>query len=188
MVKINYNRIKRAVCLLLLMAFCFFLMLAGCGEDEITGTDAYPTTAEDSGDKNVQPQGTILRLDKAYEEGLISTEHLQSIAYYYNFWLQDDSDFVPIPKDPEELSEETIIKIRKTYYYIRDGYNKGALLSYVSVGDYYGTYDGYAVVDISGGGCTSPIGGYPLTYEEYEIGGVVFYWYSTLFVFKAFDE
>ena len=187
MVKVSCNRIKRAVCLVIIFVFCFVLMLTGCGEAEITDIDMHPTTNEERGDKDVQPQGTIWRLDEAYEEGLISTEHLQSIAYYYNFWLQDDSDFVPIPKYPEELSNETILKIRKTYYYIRDGYNKGAALYNVRVCDYYGTYDGYAVVDISGGGCDSPIGGLPYSCEEYEIGGVVFYWYSTLFVWKAFD-
>lgn len=138
------------------------------------------------GQNEVQPQGTLLWLESAYSDGLISYDDLRSIAYYYN-GESAEADFVPSPKNPEQLSAETIRKIKETYYYQADGFNKGASVDDVYVSGYCGTYNGYVVVEI-GSGCDTGIGGEPMIYEEYEIDGVIFYWYTPLRVWKSFDE
>jgi hypothetical protein len=69
---------------------------------------------------------------------------LESIAYYQNGGSGDET-FSPIPKDPEELSDETENAIKETRVYdIRnDSQNpiKRAKTDDVSISRYYGTYN-----------------------------------------------
>ena len=82
-----------AVCLLVLPA-----VLAGCG----------PKT-----------YGTFYTLQEAYDNGYLTREDLMSIAYYknggrrYNESIMPEN-YAPIPKDPEELSESTSLRICST--------------------------------------------------------------------------
>ena len=82
-----------AVCLLVLPA-----VLAGCG----------PKT-----------YGTFYTLQEAYDNGYLTREDLMSIAYYknggrrYNESIMPE-DYAPIPKNPEELSESTSLRICST--------------------------------------------------------------------------
>ena len=158
------------------MAFAFI----GCNDD--SGEEKQPHEEQ----KEIKLWGTFFWLDAAYADGLISYDALRSIAYYYN-GESAEIDFVPIPKDPETLSDETILKIQETYYVGSNGAEKGATLDDVVVGDYCGTYNGCVIVSVIAN-CTSGIGGDPIDYEKYEIGGVVFNRYTPLRVWKAFDE
>ena len=63
--------------------------------------------------------GTFYTLQEAYDNGYLTRENLMSIAYYknggrrYNESIMPE-DYAPIPKDPEELSESTSLRIRST--------------------------------------------------------------------------
>ena len=63
--------------------------------------------------------GTFYTLQEAYDNGYLTREDLMSIAYYqngsrrYNESIMPE-DYAPIPKDPEELSESTSLRIRST--------------------------------------------------------------------------
>lgn len=138
----------------------------------------------DNENKNeeTKSQSTICGLEEAYAEGLISKDDLRSIAYYYN-GEDAESDFVPPPKTPETLNENTISKIKQAYYdKVSDGHST-ATVDDVNIGGYYGAYNGCVIVIISAS-CTSGIGGDPRYYPEYEIDGVVFYWYTPLQVWQ----
>lgn len=127
-------------------------------------------------------QSTFYSLEEAYENGLISKDDLRSIAYHYNS-ADAETDFVPIPKSPESLSEETVNKIKRAYYDKVGGENLGATVDDVYIGGYYGTYAGCVVVML-GGDCMSGFGGDPIYYPEYMIDDIVFYWYTPLKVWK----
>ena len=63
--------------------------------------------------------GTFYTLQEAYDNGYLTREDLMSIAYYknggrrYNESIMPEN-YAPIPKDPEELSESTSLRIRST--------------------------------------------------------------------------
>ena len=63
--------------------------------------------------------GTFYTLQEAYDNGYLTREDLMSIAYYqnggrrYNESIMPE-DYAPIPKDPEEPSESTSLRIRST--------------------------------------------------------------------------
>ncbi|MCH5148830.1 MAG: hypothetical protein J1G05_05675 [Clostridiales bacterium] len=133
-------------------------------------------------DEEERVQSTVCSLEEAYESGFISKDDLRSIAYYYNS-EEAATDFVPIPKNPESLSEETVRKIKKAYYFKVGGEKTEAVVDDVSIGGYYGTYSGCVVVVINAS-CMSGIGGDPVYYPEYTIDGVVFYQYTPLKVWK----
>ena len=141
---------------------------------------------KDNEDEKDKLQSTVCGLEEAYESGLISKDELRSIAYYYN-GEEAATDFVPIPKNPESLSEETVLKIKKAYYLKLGGDEKGAVIDDVGIGGYYGTYSGCVVVVINGS-CVSGIGGDPIYYPEYTIDGIVFYQYTPLKVWKEITE
>lgn len=132
--------------------------------------------------KEELPQSVLCGLEEAYTKGLISKDDLRSIAYYYN-GKDAATDFVPTPKNPESLSEDTIKKIQRAYYDKVGGEKTEAVVDDVNIGGYYGTYDGCVIVYINAS-CMSGIGGDPICYPEYAIEDVVFYWYTPLQVWK----
>ena len=100
----------------------------------------------------------------AYNHDMLTHRELRSIAYYYHDgknvtynrfgkerWTKDFF-FVPNPKKPKVLDEETQDKIRQAYlaYTVcgapenEDYINKVA--DYIQIGGYYGTYNGYAAI------------------------------------------
>ena len=122
--------------------------------------------------KETNPPGEIYSLEKAYENGWITREHLLSIAYYFgqtdnNAELQDEN-YAPIPKNPEKLSKKTALKIRKTELY--SARSSKAELSDVEIIGYYGCYSGYYAVEISASYLLYPA----VVNAERTIGGVLF--------------
>ena len=160
---------KKLFCALILTFLSSFMLFAfvGCNENE--------SEAE-------LPPSELYRLAEAYAKGLITKDDLRNIAYYYN-GEHATTDFVPLPKNPETLSEQTIKKIKQAYYdKVFDG-NSDATVDDVNIAGYYGTYNGYVIIEINAS-CVSGIGGDPLSYPEYVIGDVIFYSYTPLQVWK----
>lgn len=127
-------------------------------------------------------QSVLCGIEEAYTTGLISKDDLKSIAYYFN-GENAATGFVPTPKDPESLSEDTIKKIQRTYCDKVSGDKTEAVVDEVNIGGYYGTYNGCVIVEINAS-CIGGIGGDPICYPEYMIEDVVFYWYTPLHVWK----
>jgi hypothetical protein len=92
----------------------------------------------------VEKKGDFYTLQEAYDQGLLTKDALESIAYYQNGGSGDET-FSPIPKDPEELSEDTEKAIKETRVYDKrnDGQYpiKKAKTDDVSIAQYYGTYN-----------------------------------------------
>lgn len=62
--------------------------------------------------------GEILSLEQAYKSGYLTQEDLKSIAYHYHGGTTYNEEIMgenykPIPKNPENLSEKTITRIKK---------------------------------------------------------------------------
>lgn len=94
-----------------------------------------------------QTYGTFYTLEEAYEAGILTHDELMSIAYYHNGGTRGNEaimgeDYVPIPKDPQELSEETSWKICETaaYNYRREYENAEASADDFKIIRYHGTY------------------------------------------------
>lgn len=113
--------------------------------------------------------GKFYTLEKAYTNGWLSIEELQSIAYYYHG--SDDTSLKPIPLYPENLSEETEKKIKRTHLVLIKEDYPFANINGVHITEYFGTYgdciavcvmDDYRKIDV-------------LEIPELEIGGVMFY-------------
>ena len=120
--------------------------------------------------------GEFYTLDEAYENGWLMQGDLKNIAYYYHTRYGEtehiDQSFVPTPKTPETLNEETQNKIKRTYLdevaMVPDG-----TFDNIDISQYYGTYNGCVVIGI--------VSDYllidPLLYPEYVIGEVSFFDY-----------
>ena len=120
-----------------------------------------------------------MSLENAYNLGCLKQEDLRSIAYYYNENTETPT-FELIPKVELDKKIENNIKLsylQKTY--IKEVY-PNATINDIQNFEYYGTYNGYAVVFI-----IDSLFGYDFVFEpEYMIGGVPFYNYCQLSVYK----
>lgn len=102
-----------------------------------------------------QQEGEFYTLKQGYDKGLITMEELQTIAYYHSNGY-DCSNITPIPKDPEILDEETLLKLKNDGLILlldqkdKDGKQKYpcATINDISVIGYYGTYNGVIAVKI----------------------------------------
>ncbi len=129
---------------------------------------------------------TFYHLQYAYDRGLITTEDIQSIAYYNNLRHFEPTvsaspapdgptpvptEFIPAPIDPAELSEDVWARIRNSYQYVVDGelWKFTSLQNHTEPYDfhYYGTYQGYLAIFIR---TTSP---YPMKQSDEEIDGIL---------------
>lgn len=97
--------------------------------------------------------GTFYTLQEAYDTGYLTKEDVMSIAYYHNggrVYNEDimNEDYTPIPKAPQELSENVSYKIRETVALdLRHSGIKNAEADGVNIVHYYGTYeDAVAVI------------------------------------------
>ena len=112
--------------------------------------------------------GAFYTLEEAYENDWLSQSDLLNIAFYYQG--SENEDFQPTPKDPEALSKEQILEIKKTYLCdvlkISDGD-----VEKINLYKYYGTYNGMIAVGVTDTYYLYDI----IVNPEYEIGGVVFY-------------
>lgn len=100
-----------------------------------------------AGCKGSPPFGEFYSLQGAYEAGILTHDELMSIAYYHNGGTRGNEaimgeDYVPIPKDPQELSEETSWKICETaaYNYRQEYENTEASADDFKIIRYHGTY------------------------------------------------
>ena len=173
---------KKLFCALVLTILSSFMLFTfvGCNDN---GTEV----GRNENESEVElPLSVLYWIEEAYANGLITNDDLRSIAYYYN-GENATTDFVPLPKNPETLSEQTIKKIQQTYYdKVFDG-NSDATVDDVNIAGYYGTYNGYVIIEINAS-CVSGIGGDPLYYPEYVIGDVIFYSYTPLQVWKEMNS
>jgi hypothetical protein len=147
----------------LILASVFFLstvgMLGGCNKKQVFYDE--------------------MSLDSAYNLGYLTQEHLKSIAYYYNKETTEPT-FELIPK--VELDKKIEDNIKLSYLqrsYIKSRY-PNATVNDIRRFEYYGTYDGCAVVFI-----LATLFKYDLKFEaEHTIGEVTFYNYCELSVYK----
>lgn len=110
--------------------------------------------------------GEICSLEKAYEQGLLDQEAMQSIADYWN------SNTVC----PEELSSKTEKKIKKAYLQWIDPPAKPDIDKVHIIG-YYGNYNEYIVVRMTDDYRAVDV----MVYPEYKFGDVIFYDYFGFF-------
>ena len=120
-----------------------------------------------------------MSLESAYNSGYLTQEHLKSIAYYYNKETTEPT-FELIPK--VELDKRIEENIKLSYLqrpHIKEHY-PNATANDIKTFQYYGTYDGYAVVFV-----LDSLFLYDLKFEaEYTIGEITFYNYCALSVYK----
>lgn len=118
--------------------------------------------------------GKFLYLDEAYENGYLTQEDLIFIAYIYNHGRDGNEaiiseDYTPNHKDPRELSNKTVNRIKQTYLSNVIG-DKTVSDKYINLFAYYGTYNGAVVIGITDNyNCYDKI-----IIEEYKIEGVTF--------------
>lgn len=121
-----------------------------------------------------------LDLEVAFERGWITTEDLKSIAYYYNRET-DEPNFTLVPKT--ELTVDTEYKLKMSYLNssgIKDSFPDANEKNIVYF-QYYGTYNGFVVARIRDNLLCYDI----KTYPHKIIGGVSFYDYISLEVYKT---
>ena len=123
-------------------------------------------------------------LEEAYNNGWISRTDLKNIAYYYHKNTRyEDKYFVPIPKDPEVLDEETENRLTLAYrdalllWGVEEVYVNGNPDG-IHVKRYYGTYSGCITVSVT----VDYIKAYPIIKSRYYIGGVLFRNYSASYI------
>lgn len=116
--------------------------------------------------------GVIYTLEYAYSKGMIDKAQLESIAYYHN--VNNDANYskpnyVPIPKNPEVLDEQTQNIIKRSYLDNALDKPEGDI-ERVTIFNYFGCYNGHYVIRI--------IDDYniyePLFNGNYQIDGVTF--------------
>lgn len=118
--------------------------------------------------------GNFYSLQEAYDNGWLTQENLQSIAYYYYDRFESehkDTDFKPVPK--QELTRQMERNICQTYLMMLKETCPYAKLNNVSICYYYGTYGDCVIVHV-----TDDLMFYDLIIEDEEIGTVMFYRYT----------
>ena len=124
-------------------------------------------TDEVAGSELQTEKGKLYYLYEIYEIGEITKQDLLSIAYYVNGGIREDNEgrypanFVPAPKDPEELDETTKSTIEIAFRYPM-GWN-------ARFSAYYGRYGEYLAVSLNNG--SRGHRGYSY---DYAIDGVIF--------------
>ncbi len=158
---------KKKIIVFLLVAVLLAMSICLCACNDSDNEDVY---------SNPRQLGDFHTLEEAYEQGIISHDDLLNIAYYnhqrYDFFdfPDDDPNFVGAPKDPEVLSEETKAAICETYaLYMKTEENRINIpKGHITVVEYYGTYNGWAVVGIGRPGA------FLAGYAHPKIGGIKF--------------
>ena len=121
-----------------------------------------------------------MSLESAYNLGYLTQEHLKSIAYYYNKETTEPT-FELIPK--VELDKKIEDNIKLSYLQRSDIQSRypNATVNDILGFDYYGTYDGCAVVFVY-----DSLFMCDLRFEaEYILGDVTFYNYCELSVYNT---
>ena len=112
-------------------------------------------------------------LEDAYEAGWLTEDDLRIIANYYNNGTLSE---IPLSKEKENNIRHTYLQEADIYKYRPD-----ATVNDVSVFNYYGIYNGYAVAFLR-----DRFFQYDYKFwQEKEIGGVMFYNYIGLWVYDT---
>ena len=129
-------------------------------------------------------EGTFYTLQKAYDEGYLTKEEIMSIAYYHNggrVYNEEimSEEYTPIPKTPQELSEETVNKIKENAAYeynSEHNHETKATADGFTIVHYYGTYDGAVAVIVT----HSYLGDSPAVVVDnsYSVAGVIFHYWT----------
>ena len=126
-------------------------------------------------------EGHFYTLAEAYESGLLSEQHLMSIAYYNNQGRTGneaimDESYQPMKKRPEELSNIADLTIRRTYWKKYFGINNEEEISVddIAINPYLGMYNNCIAIMIwvDGGAYGDAVG-------DDVIGGVHFFYPNT---------
>jgi hypothetical protein len=120
-------------------------------------------------------------LEDAYEAGWITEDDLKTIADY---WNNDDRTLPEMQYSQEVVNNIKYTKFKAIHYHF-----DSSELKYLFFKDkknmrigYYGTYNGYVVARVSGKYSSVVVD--PYIHDEKTIGGVTFYNYMTLTVYK----
>lgn len=130
------------------------------------------------GCKKRQAIGKFYTLQEACEQGFLTEEDVKAIAFYHGGREANadkfEEDYVPIPKNPEQIPAkiQNDIKSDYIYYFLKE--SKNAKESMIKIEEYYGSYNGYYVAVIGHnvpgtnhhtGIMTKEIMGYKFTYD-----------------------
>lgn len=90
-------------------------------------------------------EGTFYSLQEVYDYGWLTQTDLMSIAYYHNggrIYNEEimSEDYAPLPKTPEVLSDETILKIKNTAARNYSEHIRYAEADGFTIAQYCGTY------------------------------------------------
>lgn len=129
--------------------------------------------------KNIK--GVFYSIQDAYDEGMLTTDQLRSIAHYQSSG-ENEPDHIPIPMNPEVLSNSTIKSISKTYLAkLKLATKEDGTLMYpnatiedIIISGYYGTYSEAIAIKIS-----DNFSGCPGVVLEFVVGGVTFTYSGT---------
>ncbi len=163
------NKKDRKTRLLFILFSFFTLSITSCGTNS-------------NGINNTEQYGIFYDLEEAYTNGFLTSDNLENIAYYYfeETIAHDHSEcdlFVPIPKTPAHLSNETETAIKKTYLNELQTRGENVTLYNIQINNYLGTYNDYIIV-----GVTDDYFSYDYVFEpERVIGGVWFRSYCSKF-------
>ena len=104
--------------------------------------------------EGAKEKGEFLTLSEVYESGDITRQDLLDIAYYNNCGITESNKtqypegYVPTPKNPEKLDDDTKQKIEADLVSANEEYrtHENILIAYVLY--YYGTYGDYIAVKV----------------------------------------
>ncbi len=153
------SKFAKFICVGLLLIICISVLFA-CNKDDNFRNE-----------RNGEPEaGAFYSLQTAYDNGWICRNDLRNIAYHRTGDAQKKG-FVPTAKNPEVLSAETELAIKEAYIRdLRENYNDTVDINLdgVSIDAYYGEYEGFIAIMISG------YYGYMDVITEDNVGGVKF--------------
>lgn len=148
-IRIFITALLAALCLALCV--CCFVACRDEPTDETNDNVTFDTT-----------KGELLKLQEAYDAGLLTTGDLMSAAYYYHeSWFNNGREwnddimpesFTPMSKDPAELDDSIEEAITYAYLtYVDKIPEDGQISEFIGVRAYCGMYGDCIVVRFSGG-------------------------------------
>ncbi len=126
--------------------------------------------------------GKLYTLKTMYDNGLLKSEDLKSIACnYYDFYKYEDNPYSGMFDPHEELSKETENKIKQAYLEQIVEISDLPIIG-VQITNYYGTYNGNVAVGIYSDYIKNDPAYFP---RKTDIGGVVFknFWSMDILVY-----
>ena len=161
----------------------FDVSVSGTEKESPSVSSEYDTSNDGTTNDENTEENRFYTLSEIYESGEISRQELLSVIYYHNGGIpafnedQYPEDFVPTPKDPEELDESIVQGIVNTYTDLLLKENAKFYAGVEAEIKYYGTYGDYICVCIF---IETPEGGFGASAWKETIDGVL-YWESATF-------